>query len=75
MIADVQELYQQTVRPLPTAERLTLAALILNDLSQSEPAEPPPARKGDLRKFFGAWKDGAANGSDNEQIDRDLARA
>ena len=74
MIANVQELYQQTVRPLPTAERLTLAALILNDLSQSGPVEPPP-RHGDIRKFFGEWKDGPANGSDNEQIDRDLARA
>ena len=74
MIANVQELYQQTMRPLPTAERLTLAALILSDLSQSGQVEPPP-RQGDIRKFFGEWKDGPANGSDNEQIDRDLAGA
>ncbi len=74
MAVNVQELYQQTVRPLPTAERLTLAALILNDISQSALADKPK-RKGDIRKFFGIWKDGDANGSDNEQIDRDLARA
>ncbi|MFN7945556.1 MAG: hypothetical protein U0Z53_09400 [Blastocatellia bacterium] len=74
MAVNVQELYQQTVRPLPTAERLALAALILNDISQS--AQPDqPERKGDIRRFFGVWKNGTANGSDNEQIDRDLARA
>ena len=52
---------------------MTLAALILQELSQSARADQP-ARKGDIRKFFGIWKGGDANGSDNEQIDRDLAR-
>ena len=65
----VQEIYQQTVRLLPERERLTLATLILQDISQ-----PPVERKGDIRQFFGSWKGGDANGSDNEQIDRDLAR-
>lgn len=70
MEINVQEFYQQTVRPLPERERLTLATLILQDISQ----HPPVERKGDIRKFFGSWKGGDANGSDNEQIDRDLAR-
>jgi len=74
MAVSVQELYQQAVRPLPESERLTLAALILQEISQSARAAQP-ARKGDIRKFFGVWKGGDANGSDNEQIDRDLARA
>jgi hypothetical protein len=74
MAVSVQELYQQAVRPLPESERLTLAALILQDISQGARAERP-MRKGNIRKFFGIWKDGDANGSDNEQIDRDLARA
>lgn len=74
MNTTVQELYQQAVRPLPERERLTLAALILQDISQSARADQPK-RKGDIRKFFGVWKGGAANGSDNERIDRDLARA
>ncbi|MGD9729152.1 MAG: hypothetical protein AB7U82_34495 [Blastocatellales bacterium] len=74
MSVNVQELYQQTVRPLPEQERLTLAALILNDISQHV-REDKPKRKGDITKFFGAWKGGAADGSDNERIDRDLARA
>jgi len=74
MAVSVQELYQQAVRPLPERERLTLAALILQDISQSVRTDQP-ARKGDIRKFFGVWKGGDANGSDNEQIDRDLAHA
>ncbi len=74
MAVSVQELYQQAVRPLPERERLTLAALILQDISWSAGPDQP-ARKGDIRKFFGIWKGGDANGSDNEQIDRDLARA
>jgi hypothetical protein len=28
----IQELYAQTIKPLPAAERLRLAALILNDI-------------------------------------------
>lgn len=72
MTGNVQELYQQTVRPLPEQERLQLAALILNDISHGA---SKPKRKGDITKFFGAWKGGSADDSDNEQIDRDLARA
>ena len=34
-----------------------------------------PKRNGDIRKFFGLYKGGDPNGSDNEQIDADLARA
>ena len=35
MSTNVQDLYTQTVRPLPTQERLQLAALILTELAQS----------------------------------------
>lgn len=35
MSVTVQDLYAQTVRPLPTQERLQLAALILADLAQT----------------------------------------
>ncbi len=69
MEINVQEIYQQTVRPLPERERLTLATLILQDISQ----HPPVERKGDIRKFFGTVTSGAI-GLDNEQIDRDLAQ-
>lgn len=69
MEINVHVIYQQTVRPLPERERLTLATLILQDISQ-----PLVERKGDIRQFFGSWKGGDANSSDNEQIDLDLAR-
>jgi hypothetical protein len=32
---NVQELYEQTIKTLPTAQRLRLAALILNDIVPS----------------------------------------
>jgi hypothetical protein len=60
------------------------AELALSEEPQQRHKEKPqrnsacagqPLRKGDIRKFFGVWKGGDANGSDNEQIDRDLARA
>ena len=72
MSENVLELYQQTVRPLPEKERLTLAVLILQEISQATQTIQPD-RKGDIRKYFGFWKGGDENGADNEQIDRDLA--
>jgi hypothetical protein len=38
MSTNVQDLYAQTVRPLPTQERLQLAALILTELAQTPAA-------------------------------------
>ncbi len=74
MEINVQEIYQQTVRPLPERERLTLATLILQDISQAPPVDRPK-RKGALKELFGTGIGFDANGSDNELIDRDLARA
>ncbi|MGE0885113.1 MAG: hypothetical protein AB7P14_16325 [Blastocatellales bacterium] len=74
MEINVQEFYQQTVRPLPERERLTLATLILQDISQT-PSIEHPKRRGALEELFGTGIGGGVNGSDNEQIDRDLARA
>ncbi len=73
MEINVQEIYQQTVRPRPEHERLTLATLILQDISQAPPVDRPK-RKGALKELFGTGISGGVNGSDNEQIDRDLAR-
>lgn len=78
MQADIQEIYQQTIRPLSEQEKLQLAALILNELSH-EPtgaeAQEKPKRKGDITKFFGMYKGGDPQGPDNKKIDADLARA
>ena len=35
---DVQTIYQQTILPLPTSEKLRLATIILQDLSKDENA-------------------------------------
>ncbi len=73
MEINVQEIYQQTVRPLPERERLTLATLILQDILLAPPIDRPK-RKGALEELFGMGIGGGGNGSNNEQIDRDLAR-
>ena len=63
----VQQLYEETVRPLPAADRLRLATLILNEI-------PPQAlvdysdswSEQDLREFSAAaW----------DQVDQTLAKA
>ena len=74
MAIDIQEIYATAIRPLPDKEKLRLATLILEEVTKKGEDERP-RRKGDITKFFGMWKGGDENGSDNEQIDRDLARA
>ena len=39
-MTSVQEIYRSTIVPLPSAERLQLAALILGDLTKTAPEEP-----------------------------------
>lgn len=80
MQTNVQEFYRQNVRPMSEAERLKLAALIINEITETsvtgvDGASESERGKGDIRKFFGKWKSGDPNGSDNERIDADLARA
>lgn len=78
MSVNVQEFYQQVVRSLSERERLELLALIATDLAKSYPRSCSTINrqnKGDIAKFFGSWKGGAADESNNEKIDADLARA
>ena len=76
MTVNVQELYQQTVLPLPEPARLELLALIANDLTRLRPINGASAQRGSkLSELFGAASLGHATGLDNEQIDADLARA
>lgn len=78
MSVNVQELYQQTVLPLPERERLELLALIANDLAQPQKPNGQSQKnkpQGDITKFFGSWKGGTPDDSNNEKIDADLARA
>jgi len=71
---DIQEIYQKTILPLPEKEQLKLASMILAKVTK-EDTDEPPTRKGDITKFSGMFKGGDPDGSDNDKIDADLARA
>lgn len=80
MQTNVQEFYRQNVRPMSEAERLKLAALIINEITETSVAGDGSApkserKKGSIRELFGKGRSGDPNGSDNERIDADLARA
>ncbi len=79
----VQEIYTQTVRVLPVRERLSLAALILDEITQGHElveAHPPLSEEqrqvalAGLMQHAGAVSSGNPRAGDNEQIDADLAR-
>jgi hypothetical protein len=55
---NVQELYEQTIKSLPAAERLRLAVLILNDIPpQSVVDDSESWTEEDLQDFTqGSWK-------------------
>ena len=79
MSVNVYELYQQTVLPLPERARLTLATLILQDISHSEKKTPLTEEEAQLAearfaRWIGAGNSGDPNSADNERIDADLAR-
>lgn len=78
MAVNVQELYRQTVLPLPERARLALASLILQDISQGVPEKPrneKETRQAEARfvQWIGAVSSGNPRSADNEQIDIDLA--
>ncbi len=73
MQTDIQEIYQKTILPLSEKDQIKLASLILEMVTKEEESQKTK-KKGDITKFFGIYKGGDANGSDNEAIDTDLAR-
>ena len=68
-----EEVYQPLVEEALRHDRTPEEEASLR-LRRSLPADRPK-RNGDIRKFFGMYKGGDPNGSDNEKIDADLARA
>ncbi len=74
----VQEIYSTAIRPLGESEKLQIATLILEEITQIRKekqisdTEKTLARQR-LRQFARSVGSGNANLSDNEQIDRDLA--
>lgn len=61
---------------MPESEQLKIASLILRKTNRSYSINSTHLPSGgDITKLFGTYKDGAANGSDNEMIDDDLAKS
>ena len=75
MSATVEEIYSKTIRQLPDNEKLEIASIILEEVTRRDRAENGQPLKGDISKYFGMFDGGDPNGSDNEKIDADLARA
>ena len=75
MPGTIQEVYREQILPLDEKERLKLAALIINDISNKPETNGEVKSAGGIREMFGSWSSGNPNSSDNEQIDADLARA
>ncbi|MFN0120279.1 MAG: hypothetical protein ACKV2V_07235 [Blastocatellia bacterium] len=78
MEANIQEIYTTAIHPLTSEEKLRIATLILEEVtgqSRGNGVGESAGRPGDITRFFGAWKGGSPDGSDNEMIDADLARA
>lgn len=71
----IQEVYRERILPLDEKERLKLAALIINDISNKPEANGEMKSTGGIREMFGTWNSGNPHSSDNEQIDADLAKA
>lgn len=77
MQTNIEQIYRQTVLPLPEKEQLRLAALIINKISTEagDELEKPERKNGDITKFVGMFNSDNPDSADNEQIDRDLGLA
>jgi len=75
MQSSIQEVYREQILPLDEKERLKLAALIINDISNKQETKGAAESNGGIREMFGSWSSGNPHSSDNEQIDADLAHA
>jgi hypothetical protein len=74
MQSNIQEVYREQILPLDEKERLKLAALIINDISNKSETNGETKITGGIREMFGSVSLGHPTGSDNESIDADLGR-
>ncbi|MGI8670374.1 MAG: hypothetical protein ACR2J3_11110 [Aridibacter sp.] len=74
MPTTIQEIYKQQILPMSEKERLKLAALIINDISNKPETNGDNNQVGSLREMFGSVSLGHPTGANNEKIDEDLAR-
>lgn len=75
MATTIEQIYSRTIRPLADSEKLEIASRILDEITAKGRSAEPEKKNGDISKFFGMYKGGDPDGSDNEKIDNDLARA
>lgn len=74
----ILEIYSTAIQSLGENEKLQLATLILEEVTQSRNApqlssEERTAARRRLQQFAGSVASGNPHSSDNEQIDKDLA--
>lgn len=69
----VKEIYEIAVLPLPEEKQLELASFIIKTVKTRDP-EIQQRSSGGLEELFGSVSLGRPLGTDNEQIDADLAR-
>jgi len=74
MPSSIEEVYREQILPLNEKERLKLAALIINDISDKQETNGEAESNAGIREMFGSFSSGHPTGSDNESIDADLAR-
>ncbi len=71
----VNEIYTTSISTLGEGEKLELATLILEEITQiRKKKHVPRSNGGGIRELFGSISLGSPTGSDNESIDADLAR-
>ncbi len=75
MATTIEQIYSRTIKPLPDSEKLEIASKILAEVTEKGRSGQPRRKGGDISRFFGMYKGGDPNGSDNEKIDADLAQA
>lgn len=71
MQLNLQEFYNQSILPMPDADQLKLAKLILEHMTNGEPTRGTAS----IRNLFGKGRSGRPDGADNEMIDADLRRS
>ncbi|MBX3289063.1 MAG: hypothetical protein KF855_06915 [Acidobacteria bacterium] len=75
MSTTVEQIYSKTILPLADSEKLEIASKILAEVTKKGRNGELRRKGGDISKFFGMYKGNHPDGSDNEKIDADLARA
>ena len=75
MQENIQDIYRQSILPLPDAEQLKLASLILEKVTKKDNNGGKARTSSSIRELFGKGHSDDPNRADDEKIDADLAAA